>query len=167
MATQSDVLILAQAHIDRMNNEAPVHPHYQYGLNSPIEYAHCWYFDYRILPRLDSPPSRKQMFAGAPGFVISKQNTELNIISWHEMQQLAEQSTIWQQCDLTTAMLLKTPLNLAVLRAHLPLKMPALVTFKKRLEMLGSDGLAKEQLLKTTLLQVAGFVDIKHSDHSL
>lgn len=160
MVTLSDALVLAQAHTEEMNTQAPIHPNYQYGMSKPVEYAHCWYFDYRIQPRLDFPPSKQEMFAGAPGFIISKQTTKLCTVSWHEMQQLAAQSAIWQQVDLQATQLLKTDLNLATLRAHLPLTLPELIVFKKDLNELGTDVLAKEQVLKSKLLQAAGFIDV-------
>ena len=102
------------------------------------------------------------MFGGAPGFVISKQTEELTVVSWHEMQQLAAQSAIWQDCELAALALLRTDLTLATLRAHLPLTLPELVACKKELEMLGANETAKEQALKAMLLQAAGFVDMNH-----
>ncbi|GAA4023392.1 hypothetical protein GCM10022409_04050 [Hymenobacter glaciei] len=160
MVTLTDALALAQTHLIEMNEVAPIHPNYQYGTSKPTEYAHCWYFDYSIQPRLDFLPCKREMFAGAPGFTVSKQTAELHTISWYEMQKLAKQSAIWLHCELTAKALLGTNLSLTVLRSHFPVDLPELVAFKKDLEKLGTDKLARKEVLKAKLLQLAGFFNV-------
>jgi hypothetical protein len=159
MVTLSDALRIAQAYIAQMNQDDHFHPNYQYEVSKPEEYAHCWYFNYLIQPRPNCPVDKKEMFAGAPGLVIPKETGKPKTIDWNEMQELAAWSAIWRECELTSSALQSANFNLATLRAHLSLPLPEIVAFKKELDLLGADELARKQALKTKLLQSVSFPD--------
>jgi hypothetical protein len=54
----------------------------------PLEVDEGWYFDYGIECDLDIPESDREGFAGAPGFIVTRSNGELRIVSWGERRSL-------------------------------------------------------------------------------
>jgi hypothetical protein len=54
----------------------------------PQEFDEGWYFDYGIECNLNIPESEREMFGGAPGFIVNRSSGDLRIVSWDERRSL-------------------------------------------------------------------------------
>lgn len=84
MLTAADAAILAEQHVAAL---PPLHADYRVVLGARRELTDAWYYDYRIEHIAGLPFNEwTEQFAGAPGFVISKADGELRVVSWLEYQ---------------------------------------------------------------------------------
>lgn len=82
MLTASDAAALAKQHVAAL---PPLHAEYRIVLGGERELADAWYFDYRI-EHVAGLPFKEwtEHFAGAPGFLVSKVDSEIHEVSWAE-----------------------------------------------------------------------------------
>lgn len=59
------------------------HPDYVWIVGEPRETALGWYFDFRYECLLDLPPENREMFGGAPGFIVRPDRT-VQVVGWDE-----------------------------------------------------------------------------------
>ncbi len=72
---------VAQRHVA----ESPIeHPDYRMGVAEGRILPEGWYFDYIIEPTKKIQESEREHFAGAPGFIVSKNGEPVRIVSWSE-----------------------------------------------------------------------------------
>ncbi|PJJ60565.1 hypothetical protein [Hymenobacter chitinivorans] len=154
--TLHDASALAQAHLQEANRTGLTPDDYEYVLSEPVEYAHCYYFDYQLCHRFGLPESQWEIFAGAPGFAVNRQTGEVSVVSWGELPQLPQQSAIWQHSRQRAAELARTPLSLATLRRYLPLPLPELAAFYQQLRQPEMQQKQREAALLAQLLLAAG-----------
>lgn len=153
--TLTEANALAQAYLEQANQNGQAPADYEYVLSKPVQYEHCYYFDYQLRHRFGLPQSQWELFAGAPGFIVSRQTGEVSVVSWGEKAQLSTHSAIWRQSKQLAAELVRTNADLTALRRHLPLRLPKLAAFYQQLRQPEMTEEQKEAALLAQLLRAA------------
>ncbi len=79
--TYEEVRMRAQRHLD----EEPLgHPDYRWRLSEGVELPDGWYFDYVFEPVRAVPEAESEQFAGATGYIVPSDGSEVRAISWDE-----------------------------------------------------------------------------------
>lgn len=154
--TKNEALAIAKAHIARQNQEQPFDPDYEYSIAAPEEYFDCWYFSYRIINRRGLAESEWELFAGAPGFTVSKADKSATTIGWQMFQQLKQREKLFQKASVIAHESFRSELTLQVLRKHFKMPLAELLLLKRSLN---APDLAEDQkklLLVSQFLLEAG-----------
>ena len=85
--TKDKAIEIAKEHSDKENRESRFSEKIKLIISECKEYEEGFYFDYSF-ERLD--PNDKDMYGGAPGYMVLKESGEVKIVSWQEMNQLLE-----------------------------------------------------------------------------
>jgi hypothetical protein len=83
MITEEKAIQLARAFC---LSQGEVAKNVYFDVNTPVDYADCFYFDFKIVDGQGNPS--EEMLGGAPGFTINKKTCETKIIGWKEYQDL-------------------------------------------------------------------------------
>ncbi|TGE04900.1 hypothetical protein [Hymenobacter fodinae] len=149
-------IALAQAHVEHINQNLQAPDDYKYVLGAPVQYVHCYYFDYQVQYKFELSQDQWSMFTGAPGFVVNRKNGLLKTISWSELPQLPEQSALWQRNQALAVQLARNPITLATLRRYLPLPLPELVAFYIQLRRVDIPAHQKAAIILAQLMRGTG-----------
>ncbi|MCA8830413.1 hypothetical protein [Hymenobacter pini] len=152
---QQDATAVAQDYITLQNQDTPFHPEYEYEVAAPDEYFDCWYFDYRIVSRLGVPENEQELFAGAPGFTVSKANGSITVISWDVQRKLPQREALFQKFSILADTLTSSKLDVRMLRKHFTTPLAELAQFKHSLDAPSLTQLQKKELLISQLMQEA------------
>jgi len=83
---------IAQKFIDDRNKKIPFHKDYDLRFSTPpIEFLECWFFYFKIVPKIEIAKEEIKKFAGAPGFTISKKDNKVQTIAWWRLLELEEE----------------------------------------------------------------------------
>lgn len=63
-------------------------PGYRYVHGPAQEVTNGWYFDHCIECDLNIPESEREMFGGAPGFLVSRETGYVSIVTWDQLHSL-------------------------------------------------------------------------------
>lgn len=152
--TQEEALAAAQRHNALLNAEYPLPADFQRAVPEAVEYRDFWYFAYTSVHVRGLPPEQwdvNTLFAGAPGYVVSKRSGTVQAIGWAQQHGLREQEARLIQFEQLATELAQQALTLKLLRAHVQLPLPALQKFRQELASLGPP--QRAQLLRQLMAQ--------------
>ena len=73
---------LAKEYIDHMNQENSMRDMIKWKVSDPIEFPDYWYFDNEF----ENLTNNDVNIGGAPGYIITKADSNIEDISWQEYQ---------------------------------------------------------------------------------
>lgn len=82
--TAKEIRNIAEAHITGLNESLPPHANIKFGFGEMTEFLTCCYFDFRLLDANDQE-YKEPPVAGAPGFIVSKNDKQAKTISLGEL----------------------------------------------------------------------------------
>lgn len=89
MIALADARRIAREHVEA---EPQPHPDYRIVLGPEREVPIGWYFDYGIECLKDISEDQREEFAGAPGFLIRREDGDVEEVSWGQYQDMGLQN---------------------------------------------------------------------------
>lgn len=131
---------LAQAHVARLNAQAPPPGTQRWIVSEPVEYTPYWYFDYQTDAvrtwSADHVPNLADCFGYPPGYLFWKHTHACSLVGWGELSTLDLREQLYQQAHDLAQRLVAEPLRFAQLRPHLRVPLPELVQLTHQLRLL-------------------------------
>jgi hypothetical protein len=138
--SRAAALVLAQAHVARLNAQAPPPGTQRWIVSEPVEYTPYWYFDYQTDASLtwsaDLVPDLADCFGYPPGYLLWKQTHACSLVGWGELSTLDLREQLFQQASHLAQQLVAEPLRFAQLRPHLRVPLPELVQLTQQVRRL-------------------------------
>ncbi len=79
--TYDEARAVANRHLEA---EPFPHPDYRWRLSEGRSIPEGWYFDYCFEPNHPIPEAEREQLAGAPGFIVPSDGTEVRDVAWDE-----------------------------------------------------------------------------------
>lgn len=136
--TMKEFIEIAKLFIEKKNQdrESP-HPDYRFGFcKEPENFIESWYFDFLMLPNKEIPKDEIMLFAGAPGFIISKTSKTVKVISHGEIYELKVQLEFKQKLNQLLYQFEKKEWNSSSIRKLTGLRPKEILEMKKKYERL-------------------------------
>lgn len=138
--SRAAALVLAQAHVARLNAQAPPPGTQRWIVSEPVEYTPYWYFNYQTDAvhtwSADQGPDLADCFGYAPGYLLWKHTHARSLVGWGELSTLDLREQLYQQASHLAQRLMIEPLRFAQLRPHLRMPLPELVQLTHQLRTL-------------------------------
>ncbi|WPP51718.1 hypothetical protein [Catalinimonas niigatensis] len=81
---------IAKEHVNHLNQENSMSDIIKWKISNPVEFSDYWYFDYEF----ENLTEDEVNVGGAPGYIITKSDGSLKILSWQEFQMIQKDNEI-------------------------------------------------------------------------
>lgn len=145
------VFELANKFVAQLNQTTPLPVGYQWSYAVPPEsWLAYWYFEFEIKAIISI--THQLQLGGAPGFVISKLDSQVRTISWAEKQAFEARQA--QRIKINDSLLTTTPWTLQYLKQFINLPLGQLLNFKKKYQDLDCSKLSNRLIIIEAIEQL-------------
>ncbi|MBT1696186.1 hypothetical protein KK083_04830 [Fulvivirgaceae bacterium PWU4] len=151
--TAEELRTIAEAHVAGLNGSSPPHAQIKFGIGEMTEFLTCYYFDFRLLDANDQE-YKEPPVAGAPGFIVSKNDKQAKTISLGDLGALKRREVELTEIYQMLADVKERNTSLMKLKSKYDLTSKQLLCVKRLLDDHEIDRNSSEELITEILKDI-------------